>query len=272
MLQANPKTFNLNRALQAYKEVTWLVQAHASRIKPGDTAFIWRSGPEGGIVAVAEVLTVPQEFPANPPAHKGFYRDPTKFEGLRQRVRIRITDVLDEPIYRKDLKTHPLLSDLAILSSPEGTNRAVTERQASALEEELRSRLGSAWRLPSSAAADYDTPEFSEGRLAERKHQTRERNDRVAVAKKRDVLGRGGCLGCEVCGFDFPSAYGTLGAGSEVHHLVPVSAWPPGERKTRLEDLAVVCSNCHRMLHHMKPWPSVADLKHQMRHVSRRGA
>lgn len=60
-----------------------------------------------------------------------------------------------------------------------------------------------------------------------------------------------GRLFCEVpgCGFDFETTYGELGNGfAEVHHLRPL-----GELgrpvSTTLRDLAVVCANCHRMVH-----------------------
>ncbi len=54
---------------------------------------------------------------------------------------------------------------------------------------------------------------------------------------------------CQVCGFDFEEFYGDIGAGYiEVHHLCPLS-----EQKTEhiatIEDVAVVCANCHRVLH-----------------------
>ncbi len=55
---------------------------------------------------------------------------------------------------------------------------------------------------------------------------------------------------CQVCGFDFEAVYGSHGRGFiEVHHKVPVSSL---EEKTRIDprtDMAVVCSNCHRMIH-----------------------
>ncbi|MBQ2616675.1 MAG: HNH endonuclease [Synergistaceae bacterium] len=59
---------------------------------------------------------------------------------------------------------------------------------------------------------------------------------------------KGKQLKCEVCGFDFEKAYGKLGAGYiEVHHKKPVSE---GVRMTDLNnDLAMLCSNCHRMIH-----------------------
>ena len=51
------------------------------------------------------------------------------------------------------------------------------------------------------------------------------------------------------CGFDFEATYGTIGIGyAEVHHLLPL-AMVAEERLTTLDDLAVVCSNCHRMIH-----------------------
>ncbi|MBT3031446.1 MAG: HNH endonuclease [Candidatus Thiodiazotropha sp. (ex Lucina pensylvanica)] len=62
-------------------------------------------------------------------------------------------------------------------------------------------------------------------------------------------------------GFDFSEKYGKLGEGfAECHHTKPPSTLKPGE-KTKLSDLAVVCSNCHRMLHRAKPWLSIGELR-----------
>jgi len=60
--------------------------------------------------------------------------------------------------------------------------------------------------------------------------------------------------------FDFAAKYGDLGAGFlEAHHILPLAAIGPAI--TRLADLAVVCSNCHRMLHRAKPWMTLAELR-----------
>ena len=69
--------------------------------------------------------------------------------------------------------------------------------------------------------------------------------------KIRRAFLKGKHLKCEVCGFDFGKAYGELGAGYiEVHHKKPVSE---GVRMTDLNnDLAMLCSNCHRMIHRGK--------------------
>jgi predicted HNH restriction endonuclease len=57
---------------------------------------------------------------------------------------------------------------------------------------------------------------------------------------------------CQVCGLRFENAYGELGEGfAEAHHRVPLSRLT-GKVKTRMQDLATVCANCHRMLHRMQ--------------------
>ncbi len=54
---------------------------------------------------------------------------------------------------------------------------------------------------------------------------------------------------CRVCGFNFADVYQELGAGYiEVHHLRPLSE-KKSKRKVTVEDVDVVCANCHRVLH-----------------------
>lgn len=55
---------------------------------------------------------------------------------------------------------------------------------------------------------------------------------------------------CKVCGFNFEIAYGEHGRNYiEVHHLVPISTLPESSSINPKEDLTVLCSNCHRMIH-----------------------
>ena len=54
---------------------------------------------------------------------------------------------------------------------------------------------------------------------------------------------------CMVCGLDFGKLYGPHGEGFiEVHHVRPVSS-AGVTRPDPAQDMAVVCSNCHRMIH-----------------------
>lgn len=106
--------------------------------------------------------------------------------------------------------------------------------------------------------------EAEEGRVLYRQHLIRERDPRLARSKKNSAAS----LACEVCGFEFERTYGDLGRGFvECHHLVPLSG--SGPVKTKLDDLALLCSNCHRMAHKRRPWPSLQDLRALVRDQTR---
>ena len=103
--------------------------------------------------------------------------------------------------------------------------------------------------------------EFPEGRLLTQLHKRRERNPVAVQKKKKKVLDTKGALACEACDFDFSVRYGPIGNGfAECHHRKPLSELTES-KKTRLEDLTIVCANCHRMLHRARPWMTVEDLK-----------
>lgn len=93
----------------------------------------------------------------------------------------------------------------------------------------------------------------------------RERDRRLVVARKQHALARDGALRCEACAFDFQAAYGDRGAGYiECHHTRPLSRLRPGDR-TRVDELALLCANCHAMIHRTAPWLSVSELRAALR-------
>lgn len=103
---------------------------------------------------------------------------------------------------------------------------------------------------------------FPEGRQQEKLHLRRERNSALIREIKQEALRRDGTLTCACCGFDFEAEYGDIGKGFiEAHHSRPVSELDPDGDETRKEDIALVCSNCHRMLHRRRPWLSMSALK-----------
>jgi predicted HNH restriction endonuclease len=94
-------------------------------------------------------------------------------------------------------------------------------------------------------------------------HLTRERDPKLIERKKRSVLAKKGKLTCEICSFNFEARYGELGANfCEVHHVKPLAHRSANE-PTMLEELAIVCSNCHRMLHR-RGLISIEELKDQL--------
>jgi hypothetical protein len=80
----------------------------------------------------------------------------------------------------------------------------------------------------------------------------RRREGRLRRAKIQQAVGAGaGRLRCEVpgCAFDFFETYGDLGNEfAFVHHLKGLAARGKPSQ-TRLDDLAIVCGNCHPMIH-----------------------
>ncbi|MBK1785669.1 HNH endonuclease [Prauserella cavernicola] len=121
-------------------------------------------------------------------------------------------------------------------------------------------------------AADIDEEEAAaEGRALVLLHLRRERNPKLRAKKIDRVLAERGCLECEVCGFDFERTYGERGARyAEVHHVTPLHI--TGQTETRLNDLAVLCSNCHRMIHRGAHWLTPAELQDVIQHVRDKGA
>jgi len=106
-----------------------------------------------------------------------------------------------------------------------------------------------------------------EGQPKLKAHLSRERDAKLTKLKKRSVLYAEGKLACEVCTFDFAAKYGRRGYEfCEVHHLKRLSD-AKGRVTTALKDLAIVCSNCHRMLHRGVPMPTLQKLAKEMRSV-----
>lgn len=99
-----------------------------------------------------------------------------------------------------------------------------------------------------------------EGGLLERLSRKRERNRTLRNQKIKKVQAAGLPVACEACGFDFGRVYGERGEGYiEVHHVVPLHV--TGLSRTGLSDLALLCANCHRMIHKKSPWLSVDELR-----------
>lgn len=87
--------------------------------------------------------------------------------------------------------------------------------------------------------------EFFEGEKKYRLSSYYERNSQLRIAAIKEHG-----FECKVCGFNFKEFYGHQGEGFiEVHHLTPVSNLDPLKKVCPINDMTVVCSNCHRMFH-----------------------
>lgn len=108
-----------------------------------------------------------------------------------------------------------------------------------------------------------DEEEFFEGRILTQLHKKKERNPNIrkkllAARRKR------GSLICEMCLRESESDDFTLqDAIFEAHHLLPMAT--AAERQTRLRDMALLCANCHRLLHRAislnKRWLTIEECR-----------
>jgi predicted HNH restriction endonuclease len=144
--------------------------------------------------------------------------------------------------------------------------RKFRQRRVWALNEEERRLLNDFFESDErnkDSALDIDVALYElksfEGSSKLRQHLVRERNVSLIKTKKLVVFKKTGSLACEVCCFDFKKYYGSIGKDfCEVHHK---SQLHKGERTTQLSDLAILCANCHRMIHKTEPMMSLDEFR-----------
>lgn len=92
-------------------------------------------------------------------------------------------------------------------------------------------------------------------------HKQVERNKNL-VSKVKSCLG----FTCQACGLNFEEVYGSIGKGYiEAHHLVPLSQLERKQVALDPElDFAVLCSNCHRMIHRSDHVSDVVAFRQQV--------
>ena len=156
-------------------------------------------------------------------------------------------DVGPQPLDVRGAITGPL-SEVQVDAPASGNS--IPDHVALALSEAWAAHLGK-----DDDSLGRGDPELGamEGELKRRfvNHRARERALREAKLQQVGLASPDGRVRCQVprCNFDFEAVYGALAAGfAHVHHLRPLAeALTP--TVTKLEDLAVVCANCHAIIH-----------------------
>lgn len=111
-----------------------------------------------------------------------------------------------------------------------------------------------------------DEQYYDEGRTYLSIHKSYERNTQLIKMAKRNSLKRNGKLMCEVCRFCFEDYYGEIGKEYiEAHHKIPLSELGK-QTKIKVDDLALLCSNCHKMIHGKKRWLTLDELSSNLRY------
>lgn len=133
IFQGNPKYYDIMGAIKDLDVVTWSVKQYHNQIKKGDRAYIWVSGPKGGIVASGVILCDPEIRENNEP-------DPYAVSGKLNTGESPVVDIelthkiTDAIIKREDLLADDRLKNVSIINFPNATNYKLTIEQADTID------------------------------------------------------------------------------------------------------------------------------------------
>lgn len=250
ILQGNPNRFDIDSYLSRYSYIYWSVSTNRKDFIVGDRVFIWKVGEQSGVIAMGSVkeLPVPRSEVKKPNALGDDLWVRQQDEPSEIKVGIEIEEVKLTPeegmLERKSLKNHPVISKNRIITKPVGTVFRLSSE-----EEHI---LGILWKA-NYAGDNNISYSATEGVLQLKSHYRRERSRKLIALKKEQHKKERGLLRCEICGLSFVEIYPkSLGEDFiEVHHKTPLSQVESVVR-TKLDDLLLVCANCHRMIHRTK--------------------
>lgn len=99
-----------------------------------------------------------------------------------------------------------------------------------------------------------------EGQIEKRQQQFRKRNRKLIEVRKRESDYR-----CQVCHLRFDALYGKIGREFIIAHHVELLAGKSRPSRTTLADIALLCPNCHAMVHKRVPPFRLTELRRMLR-------
>ena len=270
IFQGNPDRFNIDKYLSQSSKIYWTVthQKHQNELSLGDLIYLWRAkglnNAISGIIARGQLIEVCK--PRNQVDDPEYL-----FDNLWQDNNIDTSEIkagilihetrlnTEEGMLRSiDLQKDPILSRMQIITARVGSNFLVNDQQSELIK--------AYWDASNPETSDITEQYISttEGKISFRMHKFRERDSKLRNKAIESFLDKHKKLFCEVCKFSFVDKYGEIGNGFiEVHHMKPISTFSDGE-VTEIENLKLVCSNCHRMIHRGDPEKTFYDLREQL--------
>ena len=267
IFQGNPDKFDIDEYLSKSQKIYWSVthRKHQNELSIGDLIYLWRAkgskGAISGIVACGHLVEEckPRDQVNDPIDLYDSLWQEDNVEASEIKAGILVSEIRLTPkdgmLRAQDLKQDLDLARMQIPTAHVGTNFLLNKKQSERIKEY--------WDANTQIFVDIDDEFVStaEGRTTLRMHKVRERNPRLRNKAFEKFLQTHNKLFCEVCNFSFVDTYGEIGQGFiEVHHIKPISEYSE-EDTTQINDLKIVCSNCHRMIHRGDPDKTFYDLK-----------
>lgn len=246
VFQGNPNRFDIDDYLSRYTQlIYWRTNRYVNDIAVGDPVFIWRAGANAGAVAAGHIVAAPT--PARSVEHPEalgddlWVADEANPDELKTGIRLHEIRLDREAgmVPRGAVKENLVLGASMIITVPNGTVFRLSPIEYGALEE--------LWGSPMSLTASSSA---AEGQRLLCAHYARERSPRLRHDKLCAFRKEHGSLSCELCGHE-ASAHAPepfTDRAFEVHHKNPLAS-AAGPVRTTLNDLVVLCANCHRAVH-----------------------
>ncbi|MEQ1795400.1 MAG: HNH endonuclease [Nitrospira sp.] len=235
----------------------WRTAKMPADFQAGDRIFFWSGAPYLEVIGLGTV-----EEPVVREKQGNLSKFVVQF----------LTDKFQVPLSIAELRSNPFLVSASFLKAgPSGLLFPLSQEQAELLYSliekvnTLPSRID--WFADEPNAYAYSSPSSMEGAPKLVQHMIRERDRQLAAYKKASVAAGGLRLACEACGVAFVDLDVDYGiAACEVHHAIPISD-RAAPTKTLLEDLHILCANCHRMIHRSDPMLSVKIMRVRLENV-----
>lgn len=131
IFKCNPEKYRVaDRLADPNPDLTWTVSRYRDQLGPGDTIFIWETGPQRGIRAVLRAESSPVDMPELESEQPYWTERDTE---VRCRVLAKIID-RDIDLPHTELRTVPGLENLSVFHGfQQRTNFAVTPSEGAVL-------------------------------------------------------------------------------------------------------------------------------------------
>lgn len=225
IVPANPNEYDARAAFANLQRLHWNLGKIKS-IEVNDRVFIYESKTTQRLILCAKVIK-PYVTANHIDDHKYFLSD-RDFSELAPWMELEFEFEINNGLTLSEMRSLGLKGNIQGIRKMPAEISLYTNRNHGANEEN----------------ADLITV-FKDGKKTKSYITKYERN-----SKNREAAIRIHGWNCQACGFNFFKKYGSLGKKFiEVHHIKPLHTLENSVKINPETDLAVLCSNCHKMIH-----------------------